>query len=312
MRRRRSLKSSVRVLFSAAFLSGSSIVSGQGVTTAALTGNVNDTSGAPIGAATVIAVHLPTNTQYRASVTSSGRYNLPNLKIGGPYRVTATSIGYEPHSESNVFLSLDQTSRVDFRLVRRTVQLAGVQVTAERDAVLNSGRTGAAMSFDSIKVALTPSIKRSTRDLTRLDPRSDGNMSFGGRNWLYNNISLDGSYFNNPFGLDDPAPGGQTNAEPVPYDAVAQVQVSVAPFDVRQGGFTGANVNTVTKSGTNEFHGSAYTFGRNQDLLGNTVRGSPVVANPNLSFIQAGGSLGGPLVHDKLFFFVNGEIVRSD
>src|SRR5205823_4398962 len=127
-----------------------------------------------------------------------------------------------------------------------------------------------------------------------------------------NNISLDGSYFNNPFGLDDPAPGGQTNAEPVPYDAVAQVQVSVAPFDVRQGGFTGANVNTVTKSGTNEFHGSAYTFGRNQDLLGNTVRGSPVVANPNLSFLQAGGSLGGPLVHDKLFFFVNGEIVRSD
>ncbi len=311
MRRRRSLKSSVRVLFSAAFLSGSSIVSGQGVTTAALTGNVNDTSGAPIGAATVIAVHLPTNTQYRASVTSSGRYNLPNLKIGGPYRVTATSIGYEPHSESNVFLSLDQTSRVDFRLVRRAVQLTGVQVTAERDAVLNSGRTGAAMSFDSIKVALTPSIKRSTRDLTRLDPRSDGNMSFGGRNWLYNNISVDGSYFNNPFGLDDPAPGGQTNAEPIPYDAVAQLQLSIAPFDVREGGFTGANINTVTKSGTNEFHGSLYSFGRNDALQGNTVSGSQVVANPDLSYNQTGGSFSGALIRDKLFFYVNGEIERT-
>ena len=102
---------------------------------------------------------------------------------------------------------------------------------------------------------LLPSIKRSTRDLTRLDPRSDGNFSFAGRNWLYNNVSLDGSYFNNPFGLDDPAPGGQTNAEPVPYDAVEQVQVSIAPFDVREGGFTGANINTVTKSGTNDLRG---------------------------------------------------------
>ena len=107
---------------------------------------------------------------------------------------------------------------------------------------------------------MLPSIKRSTRDLTRLDPRSDGNFSFAGRNWLYNNVSLDGSYFNNPFGLDDPAPGGQTNAEPVPYDAVEQVQVSLAPFDVREGGFTGANINTVTKSGTNRLRGSLYSF----------------------------------------------------
>lgn len=309
MTRRKSLKSSVPILI--ALLSVTAVASGQGVTTAALTGNVNDTSGAPIGVATVIAVHLPTNTQYRATVTSSGRYNLPNLKIGGPYRVTATSIGYEPHTEGNVFLSLDQTSRVDFRLVRRAVELAGVQVTAERDAILNSGRTGAAMSVDSIKVALTPSIKRSTRDLTRLDPRSDGNMSFGGRNWLYNNISVDGSYFNNPFGLDDPAPGGQTNAEPIPYDAVAQLQLSIAPFDVREGGFTGANINTVTKSGTNEFHGSLYSFGRNDALQGNTVSGSKVVANPDLSYNQSGGSVSGALIKDKLFFYLNGELERT-
>src|SRR3970282_1187168 len=153
-----------------------------------------------------------------------------------------------------------------------------------------------------------PSIKRSTRDLTRLDPRSDGNFSFAGRNWLYNNVSLDGSYFNNPSGLHAPAPGGQTTAEPVPYDAVEGVQVSLAPFDVREGGFTGANINTVTKSGTNTFRRSAYTFYPNESFLGNSVRGNPVLANPDLTFIQSGISFGGPLVRDKLFFFLNAEL----
>ncbi len=285
---------------------------GQGVTTAAMSGVVAAKDGTPLADATIVAVHVPSGTQYRAVTRTGGAYNVPNMRVGGPYRVTATRIGYKSHAQEGVFLSLGQDLRVDFALEPQAIELEAVEAAGQRDPVLNPGRTGAATFIDPEKVALLPSVKRSTRDLIRVDPRNDGNYSFAGRNWLYNNISLDGSYFNNPFGLDDPAPGGQTNAEPVPYDAVAQVQVSVAPFDVRQGGFTGANVNTVTKSGTNEFHGSAYTFGRNQDLLGNTVRGQPVVANPNLSFLQAGGSLGGPLVHDKLFFFVNGEIVRSD
>jgi hypothetical protein len=285
---------------------------GQGVTTAAIHGFVTDQQGSPLAEAVVVAVHLASGTQYRAVARSGGAYDLPNMRVGGPYRVTSTRIGYTPQTQDNVFLGLAQNVRLDFRLPAQAIALEAVRATAERDPLLNSGRTGAATFIDSTMVAELPSVKRSTRDLIRVDPRSDGNYSFAGRNWLYNNISLDGSYFNNPFGLDDPAPGGQANAEPVPYDAVAQVQVSVAPFDVRQGGFTGANVNTVTKSGTNEFHGSAYTFGRNQSLLGNTVRGAPVVANPNLSFIQAGASLSGPLVQDKLFFFVNGEIERSD
>src|SRR5438874_7256160 len=285
---------------------------GQGVTTAAMSGVVVAQDGTPLADATIVAVHVPSGTQYRAVTRAGGAYNAPNMRVGGPYRVTATRIGYRSHTEADVFLSLGQDLRVDFRLEAQAVELAPVVATAERDEVLNPGRTGAATFIDPGKVELLPSIKRSTRDLIRTDPRNDGNYSFAGRNWLYNNISLDGSYFNNPFGLDDPAPGGQTNAEPVPYDAIEQMQVSVAPFDVRQGGFTGANVNSVTKSGTNEYQASAYTFGRNADLLGNTVRGQPVVANPNLSFIQAGASLGGPLVHDKLFFFVNGEIERSD
>jgi hypothetical protein len=183
------------------------VAASQGVTTSALTGIVSGQDGQPIPSATVTAVHVPSGTQYRATVTSTGRYNLPNLRVGGPYRITATSIGYEPRSESDITLALGQASRVDFKLNRAAVTLEGVTVTAEKDALLNAGRTGASMTVTQLKVAVTPSIKRSTRDLTKLDPRSDGNMSFAGRNWLYNNISVDGSYFNNPYGLDDPAPG---------------------------------------------------------------------------------------------------------
>jgi len=221
-------------------------------------------------------------------------------------------IGFQPKSAENVELFLGETQRVDLALEPQVVELEEIAVTAAADDILDAGRTGAATYVSPEQVELLPSIKRSTRDLTRLDPRSDGNFSFAGRNWLYNNVSLDGSYFNNPFGLDDPAPGGQTNAEPVPYDAVEQVQVSLAPFDVREGGFTGANINTVTKSGTNRLRGSLYSFGRNEELLGNTVSGQTVVANPDLSFLQSGFSLSGPIIRDKLFFFVNGELERTD
>jgi hypothetical protein len=260
----------------------------------------------------VLAVHVPSGTQYRTVVRTGGTYSLPNLRVGGPYTITTTMIGFQPDSVENVFLALGQTRREDFELIPQVVELEELAVTAERNDVLDAERTGAATFVNPTQVAVLPSIKRSTRDLTRLDPRSDGNFAFAGRNWLYNNVSLDGSYFNNPFGLDDPAPGGQTNAEPVPYDAVEQVQVSLAPFDVREGGFTGANINTVTKSGTNRLRGSLYSFGRNETLLGNDVSGQPVVANPDLSFIQSGFSLSGPIIRDKLFFFVNAELERTD
>src|SRR5205809_5379704 len=163
-------------------------------------------------------------------------------------------------------MSLGQDLRVDFRLEAQAIELEAVEAAGQRDPVLNPGRTGAATFIDPEQVAALPSVKRSTRDLIRVDPRNDGNYAFSGRNWLFNNISLDGSYFNNSFGLDDPAPGGQTNAEPVPFDAVEQVQVSIAPFDVRQGGFTGANINTVTRSGTNQLRGTIYSFYRNDAL----------------------------------------------
>ena len=287
-------------------------VLGQGITTGAINGLVTDDKGEPLPGANVVAVHQPSGTYYGAATRPGGSYDIPNMRVGGPYTVTASFIGYKTQREEQIFVSLAQTVRVDFKLIEEAIAMEVIEVTAEQDKVLNSDRTGAATFIDQEQLAQMPSVKRSTRDLTRLDPRSDGNYAFGGRNWLYNDISLDGSYFGNAFGLDDPAPGGQTNAEPVPFDAVEQVQVSIAPYDVRQGGFSGAGINIVTKSGTNRFKGSAYSFLRNESLLGNKVSGTEVIANPDLSFIQSGFTLSGPIIRDKLFFFLNGELERRD
>lgn len=303
---------SIIFILSCLLLSVPGHLAAQGVTTASLTGIVTAESGEVLPGANVIAIHTPSGTRYGGITRTNGQYNLTNMKIGGPYTLTVSYLGYKKESQPDIYLSLGQDSRIDFRLAEEAVVGQEVLVTAQVDEVLNSGRTGAATFVDADQVTQLPSIKRSTRDLTRIDPRSDGNFSFGGRNWLFNNISLDGSYFNNPFGLDDPAPGGQANAEPVPFDAVEQVQVSVAPFDVREGGFTGAGINTVTKSGTNTLRGSLYSFVRNEDLLGNKVRGTSVVANPDLSFNQSGFTLSGPIAENTLFFFLNGELERRD
>ncbi|MBO6576935.1 MAG: TonB-dependent receptor [Rhodothermales bacterium] len=285
---------------------------GQGVTTAAMNGLVLDTQGEPLPGANVLAVHQPSGTTYGTVVRTGGQYNLPNMRVGGPYTITVSFVGFQDAVEEDVFLSLAQNLQLNFALSEQVVQGAEVVVTAEVDDVLNSDRNGAATTISIEQVELMPTIKRSTRDLTRLDPRSDGNLSFGGRNWLYNNISLDGSYYNNPFGLDAPEPGGQSNAQPVPYDAIEQVQVSVAPFDVREGGFTGAGINQVTKSGTNTLAGSVYTFTRNEDFVGNEVSGTQVFNNPDLSFLQSGFSIGGPIRKNKIFFFFNAEIERRE
>ena len=300
----------IAMLFLIGVMSGS--LAAQGVTTASMSGIVTDVNGNPLVGADVVAVHEPSGTRYGASTRDNGQFNIQNMRIGGPYTVTASYLGYKSQTVSDVMLFLAKNTDVNFTLAEDVVTGQEVTVVGEMDDVLNSGRTGAATFIDPDEVNQLPTIKRSTRDLTRLDPRSDGNFSFGGKNWLYNNISLDGSYFNNPFGLDDPAPGGQANAEPVPYEAVEQVQVSIAPFDVREGGFTGAGINTVTKSGTNNFEGSIYSFYRNEDMIGNEVSGQPVVANPSLSFNQSGFTVSGAIIPNKLFFFLNGELERRE
>ncbi len=288
-----------------------SIIFAQGVTTSGLDGFVNDTDNNPLVGANVVVVHEPSGTQYGTSVRDGGLYTIPNMRIGGPYTITASYIGYQAREQNNIYLNLGQTHSVDFTLIVEAIEMTGVEVQAVQDDVLNSDRTGAATFIGDLQIAQMPSIKRSTRDLTRLDPRSDGNFSFGGKNWLYNNISVDGSSFNNVFGLDDPAPGGQANAESIPFDAVEQVQVSIASFKVTEGGYTGAGINTVTKSGTNEFKGSFYSFLQNDMLVGNKINGDEVFANPDQFYNQTGFTFSGPIIPNKLFFFLNGEMERK-
>lgn len=295
-----------------ALLIGSSgALFGQGVTTAGIDGIVLQESGAPVEGATITAVHLPTGTLYTTITRTRGIYTIPNMRVGGPYRVTVNMLGFTEGEETDVFLSLGQDSRVDFSIAVEAIVLDELVVSAVQDEILNADRTGAQTIISRDAVATLPSIKRSVRDLARTDPRNDGNYAFGGRNWLYNSISVDGTYANNTFGLDDPAPGGQTNSEPIPFDAIDQVHVAIAPFDVRQSGFTGGSVNTVTKNGTNEWSGSLYSYVRNDGLQGNTVRGVDI---PSLDATknQTGFSIGGPLIRDELFLFVSGEIERRD
>ena len=151
---------------------------------AALRTLVVSPDGSPVEGATVTALHVPSGTQYRGLTRAGGAYNIINMRIGGPYRVTVTRISFRPATQENVFISLGQSQRVDFSMTPANVELTAVRVTAEQDEVLNGGRTGAETVVDREQVAMLPSIKRSTRDLTRLDQRSDGNFSFGGRNWL--------------------------------------------------------------------------------------------------------------------------------
>ena len=284
----------------------------QGVTTAAMSGIVNDQEGNPLLGANVVAVHLPSGTRYGASTRDNGQFDILNMRIGGPYSVTVSYVGFREEEKTDIYLNLGQNTRINFAIQEEAVAGEEIVVTADINDLFNAGRTGATTQINPEEVAQLPSVKRSTRDLIRLDPRSDGNYSFGGKNWLYNNISVDGSYFNNPFGLDDPAPGGQASAEPLPFDAIEQVQVSIAPFDVRQGGFTGAGINTVTKSGTNKLRGSVYSYLRNEDFQGNTVAGEEVIANPSLTYNQSGFTISGPIIRNKLFLFANAELERRD
>lgn len=278
------------------------------VTTSSIRGTVLDDTGGGVPGATIIAVHNPTGTQYGTSTLASGKFNLANLRVGGPYTITITSVGFQSQEFSGVSLTLGQAFNLNASMKADVTELNEVVITA--DPTFNNDRTGAAEAFNAESIRNMPTITRSASDVYRLTPSSDGN-SFGGRNDQYNNFSLDGSIFNNPFGLDAATPGGQTNAQPVSLDAIEQIQVSIAPYDVTQSGFTGAAVNAVTKSGTNEFTGTVFGFFRNDGLTGSKVSGTDIVV-PELNQTQMGFSVGGPIIKNKLFFFANFETEQRD
>lgn len=278
------------------------------VTTATISGLVTDEQGEPLIGATVVAQHLPSGSFYGSSTRADGRYTIPNLRVGGPYTVEISYTGYKSQKSENIQLSVAQKLPLNFKLANANTTLGEVVVSGNANDVVNNQRTGAATNISSDQIRNLPTISRSAADYYRLTPQSDGN-SFGGRNDQYNNFSLDGTIFNNPFGLDAATPGGQTDAQPVSLDAIDQIQVSLAPYDVTQAGFTGAAINAVTKSGTNEFKGTVFGFFRNQSMIGGKVDGTKSEV-PELNQGQYGFSLGGPIVKNKVFFFANAEIER--
>ncbi|MBU8892292.1 MAG: carboxypeptidase regulatory-like domain-containing protein [Bacteroidales bacterium] len=282
----------------------------QGVTTSSMTGNVVNENGEPIDIANVVAIHTPTGTQYGTITMKDGQFNIKNMRVGGPYNVVVSFMGFQDQTINDVYLQLNKTAEVDFVLSKSTLQLEEVIITHDADAFINPDKTGSRTNINREKLEALPSIARGQMDFTRLTPESDGN-SFGGRNNLYNNFSLDGSIFNNSFGLDYATPGGQADAQPVSLDAIEQIQVSLAPFDVREGGFTGAGINAVTKSGTNEIKGTTYYFFRNENMLGEKVN-NVTAENLDFSAQQFGASVGGPIIKDKLFFFINAEAERKN
>ena len=258
-----------------------------------------------IPGATVIAVHQPTGTKYGTTTRLDGRYNLPNLKIGGPYVVTVSFVGFKTETQSDITLLLGQTHKSNFTLVEAITSLNEVVVVSKQSNVFNSSRNGSQEIINRKLIETVPNVNRSWKDLVKLVP-SQNNLSFGGMSSQLNNVTLDGANFNNSFGLGDGTLGGQTGAQPISLDAIEQIQVNVSPFDVKYGGFAGGSINTVTRSGKNQAFGSAYQFFKNKDLQGYKV-GDITMPEQPFTYDLKGFTAGGAIVKNKLFFFVNGE-----
>jgi hypothetical protein len=291
----------------------------QGVTSANILGLITDVNKEALIGANVVATHQPSGTVYGTSTREDGRYNLPNLRIGGPYKIEVSYTGFETYTLEDIYLSLGQNLRLDINLKEVASVLSVVTVQGIKNEILNSERTGAATNIKKEAINALPTLSRSINDFARLTPQSRSSSvaattgsgtSFAGQDSRFNNLTIDGSIFNNSFGLAS-APAGQTNSTPISLDAIEEIQINVAPYDVTQGGFTGAGINAVTRSGTNQFEGSAFFNTRTEKLAGKEAAGE-TVSKTDFSIKQAGFRLGGPIIQNKLFFFVNAEIERRD
>jgi len=282
---------------------------GAQVTTSAIAGYVLDESDEPLPGANVMATHTPSGTIYGVITRDDGGYTIPNMRVGGPYMLEVSFVGYEKKTAEGIYLKLGEKLRYDVTLMESATQLGEIEVVATGASVINADRTGAATFITNDQLRNMPTITRSAADMTRLNPMAAEGGSFAGRNDQYNNYSLDGAIFNNPFGLDAATPGGQADAQPVSLDALEQITVAIAPYDVSQSGFTGASIDAVTKSGTNEFKGTVFGYYRNKNMLGVKVEDTEVTRG-DLTSLQTGFSIGGPIVKNKIFFFANFELER--
>ncbi len=283
---------------------------GQGATTSSLSGNITDSKGEPLAGANIVAVHVPSGTQYATIADNAGNYRIQNMRIGGPYKVTVSFIGYSSSTYTDITLKLGETYVQNGQLKETTTALNEVVVTAGMtNSILSSERSGTQTNVSSRELATLPSVSRSLLDFSKYTPQSQGN-SFSGRDGRFNTITVDGAAFNNNFGLSsNPLPGG--NAQPIAMDAIEEVSVRLAPYDVTVSQFTGASINAVTRSGDNTFKASVYTYQRPKSFTGEKVDGNKVAGARSSSLQNYGFRVGGPIMKNKLFFFVSGEYEKQ-
>ncbi len=281
-----------------------SLISVAQVTTSSISGNIKDKNGAPLEGATVTATHLPTGTVYNSISKKGGIFNIPNSRIGGPYRLKVEFVGQKAYEIEGFNLLLGEPYDIKVDMSEDIKQITEVVVTGgkRRGSV---EKTGASTNISNRMLTTIPTINRSIAGFTALTPQANGN-SFAGRDGRYNNLQIDGANLNNNFGLsNDPLPGGSN--QPISLDAVEEISVNLSPFDVWQGSFTGAGINVVTKSGTNTFKGSAYTLLRTEKMNGTNAASTKITGIAKQTNNIYGATFGGPIVKNKLFFFISGE-----
>jgi outer membrane receptor for ferrienterochelin and colicin len=314
------MKKITQFLFLAISFFATIVTFGQGSTTSAINGKITDQAGQPLPGANIVVIHVPTNTTYGAASDFDGYYRISNMRPGGPYTVTISYVGYSDFSESGLQLTLGQTTSINKELVESASTLDEVVVTAIRNNVFDSNRTGAETTVSQRDLATIPSASRSIADFLRATPQaqltegSDGfSVSLGGQNNRFNSINVDGAVSNDVFGLaGSGTDGGQTGANPFSIDALEQIQIQLAPFDVKISGFTGGAINAITRSGSNNVEGSVYSYFRNESLAGKTPTaltnsGDTREKLSDFTALTYGLRVGLPIVKDKLFLFVNYE-----
>ena len=279
------------------------------VTTSSMSGRVTlKETGEELIGATIQAVHMPSGTSYGAVTNANGRFNIQGMRTGGPYKVTVSYVGHQTKTYTDIKLQLAEVYNLNVEL-SEDAKLLGEVVVSATASKFAAEKTGASTNINKSQIANMPTVSRSITDITRLSPYGGKGMSFGGVDGRTANFTVDGANFNNNMGLSPSLPGG---GNPISIEAIEELQVVVAPYDVRQTNFIGGGVNAITKSGNNQFQGTAYVYHENENLRGDAVKRQQISgAREKDQKTTYGFTLGGPILKNKLFFFVNAEAINT-